>query len=208
MSSYYPIMLRLEGKRVVVVGGGKVSERKVSGMLGTGADIVVISPEATAELQRLASSGEIDWKRKSFSAEDLGNAFMIFAATNDYDLNQSIRRITRNHQLVTIVDDPEGSDFHVPSQMQRGRLSIAVSTGGASPKLASKIREELAEQFDDSYEDYLDFLFQARQQVLKEVKDSTIKKRLLSAIVSSEFLTSKDREGDFNRLYEEMKAGT
>ncbi len=133
---------------------------------------------------------------------------MIFAATNDKNLNQSIRCLADDCQLVMIADDPEGSDFHVPSHLKRGRLSIAVSTGGASPKLASKIRKELAQQFDDSYEDYLDFLFQARQRIISEVKDTTIKNRLLSAIVSAEFLTSKDREGDFNRLYEEIKAGT
>jgi precorrin-2 dehydrogenase / sirohydrochlorin ferrochelatase len=208
MSSYYPIMVRLEGKRVVVVGGGKVSERKVNGLLGTGANITVISPDLTDELRRLVGNREIDWKEKSFAVGDLKEAFMIFATTNDQELNQTIRSLAADHQLVIIADDPEGSDFHVPSHLQRGRLSIAVSTGGASPKLASKIRNELAQQFDDSYEDYLDFLFQARQRIISEVKNTTIKNKLLSAIISSEFLTSKDREGDFNRLYEEIKADT
>jgi precorrin-2 dehydrogenase / sirohydrochlorin ferrochelatase len=208
MSSYYPIMIRMEGKKVVVVGGGKVSERKVRGLLGTGANITVISPDLTNELRRLAGNREIEWKEKLFTAGDLKDAFMIFATTNDRELNHSIWSLANDHQLVIKADDPDGSDFHVPSHLKRGRLSIAVSTTGASPKLASNIRKELAQQFDESYEDYLDFLFQARQRILREVKDTTIKNRLLSALVSSEFLTSKDREGDFNRLLEEMKADT
>ena len=122
-------MVKIEGKKAVVVGGGKVAERKVTGLLGSGANIVVVSPEATEELRRLARIRKIDWQQKSFSEEDIRGAFFIFAATNDNELNQAIKRSAGDHQLVTIADDPEGSDFHVPSQIHRGRLTISVSTG-------------------------------------------------------------------------------
>ena len=125
---------------------------------------------------------------------------MIFAATNDNELNQAIKRSAGDHQLVTIADDPEGSDFHVPSQIHRGRLTISVSTGGASPTLARKIREQLDHQFDERYEEYLEFLFLARQRILKEVKDPSRKRKLLTEIVNDEFLNSQDREADFLRL--------
>jgi precorrin-2 dehydrogenase / sirohydrochlorin ferrochelatase len=197
LNSNYPIMLRLEGKKVVVVGGGKVAERKVTGLLGTGSLITVISPNATDELIKLASSGRIEWHEKSFSKEDMEDAFLIFAATNDNKLNQSIKMAASDQQLVTIADDPEGSDFHVPSHIQRGRLSIAVSTGGASPTLARKIREQLEQQFDEGYDEYLEFLFSARQRVLKEVNDASRKRKILSAIAGREFLNSKNREADF-----------
>jgi precorrin-2 dehydrogenase / sirohydrochlorin ferrochelatase len=193
-------MLRLEGKSAVVVGGGKVAERKVTGLLGTGSHITVISPQTTDELKRLASSGRIVWLEKSFTKEDIEGAFLIFAATNDTELNQYIKMAASDQQLVTIADDPEGSDFHVPSHIQRGRLSIAVSTGGASPTLSRKIREQLEQQFDEGYEEYLEFLFSARQRVLKEVKDASRKRKILSAIASQEFLNSQDREADFLRL--------
>lgn len=204
LNSNYPILLRLEGKKVVVAGGGKVAERKVTGMLGTGASIIVISPNATENLRCLARNGKIAWLEKSFEKEDIEGAFLIFAATNDNELNQSIKMAASDQQLVTIADDPEGSDFHVPSHMQRGRLSIAVSTGGASPTLARSIRQRLEQQFDKEYEEYLEFLYSARQRILREVNDSSLKRKLLTEIVSDEFLNSKDREADFARLMKDI----
>jgi precorrin-2 dehydrogenase / sirohydrochlorin ferrochelatase len=200
----YPVTLRLVGKKVVVVGGGKVAERKVKGLLGTGAEVVVVSPEATEGIQGLHREGKIVWKQKLVAVSDLANAFMILVATNNPHLNQSIKKTAEAHQLVTIADDPDGSNFHVPAHFSRGQLSIAVSTGGASPTLAGKIREQLEEQFDDSYESYLEFLSCKRKWILKEVEDATLKRKLLKTIVSSDFLTSANREDDFIRLYEAM----
>lgn len=204
MNSGYPVILRLAGKKVVVVGGGKVAERKVKGLFGTGAEVFVISPKATDEIQRLDREGKIVWKQKSFSANDIKDAFMIFAATNDQQINQMVRNSAAVHQLVTIADDPDGSTFHVPAHIQRGLLSIAVSTGGASPTLARKIREQLEQQYDDIYEGYLDFLFSKRQWILQKVQNPSLKRKLLTTIVSSEFLTSVNREQDFIRLYETL----
>lgn len=200
MSANYPIMLHLKGKKVVVVGGGKVAERKVKGLLGTGADICVVSPELTDELIKLATEGDIRWKRKASSKDDIQDAYMIFAATNDEAVNQHVKQEANNQQLVMVADDPEGSDFHVPAKIQRGRLTITVSTGGASPILAGTIREQLEQQFDEQYSDYLEFLFAKRQWILKEVKDASLKKKLLTAIVSEQFLKSENREDDFQRL--------
>ncbi|MBV7506238.1 NAD(P)-binding protein [Bacillus sp. sid0103] len=205
MNAGYPVMLRLEGKRVVVIGGGNVAERKVTGLLDTGAEIVVVSPEATEEIQRLSRDGRITWKQKSFTDSDIADAFLIFAATNNREINQSIRKSVNAHQLVTIADDPDGSTFHVPAHVQRGHLSIAISTGGASPTLARKIREQLEQQFDDSYEAYLNFLSSKRKWILKEVANASLKRKLLKSIVSPEFLTSDHRERDFMHLYESLR---
>jgi len=205
MRTNYPIMLQLDGKKVVVIGGGKVAERKVHGLLGTGARIIVISPEATMELQTLFGDGRIDWKKKLFSAEDLQDAALIFAATDDRDINRTVKSLAGKHQLVTIADDPDLSDFHLPAHVQRGRLSIAVSTGGASPTLAKKVREVLEQQFDERYDEYLEFLYTTRQWILMEVDDPALKRKLLTAIVSKEFLNSQNRAADFRRLYQELK---
>lgn len=202
MNSFYPITLRLSGKKVVVVGGGKVAERKAAGLLRTEAVITVVSPEITEGLKKLVESGQVHWLKKLFSYDDMKDAFMIFAATNDCELNQSIKNAANPHQLVMMVDDPDRSDFHVPSQVRRGRLNIAVSTGGASPTLAKVIREQLSKEFDERYEDYLEFLFQTRQKIVTEVDDPSLKRKLLRAIVSSEFLNSENREEEFIHFYE------
>jgi len=205
MRTNYPIMLQLDGKKVVVIGGGRVAERKVRGLIGTGAQVVVISPEATDEIQTFFLDGKVVWQKKSFSAEDLRGASLIFAATDDKYINQSVKSLAGKHQLVTVADDPDISDFHLPAHVQRGRLSIAVSTGGASPTLAKKLRAELEQLFDERYEEYLEFLFTARQWILKEVKDPALKRKLLTAMVSEDFLNSQNRAEDFQRLYEELK---
>ena len=205
MRTNYPIMLQLDGKKVVVIGGGRVAERKVRGLIGTGAQVVVISPEATDEIQTFFLDGKVVWQKKSFSAEDLRGAALIFAATDDKYINQSVKSLAGKHQLVTVADDPDISDFHLPAHVQRGRLSIAVSTGGASPTLAKKLRAELEQLFDERYEEYLEFLFTARQWILKEVKDPALKRKLLTAMVSEDFLNSQNRAEDFQRLYEELK---
>jgi precorrin-2 dehydrogenase/sirohydrochlorin ferrochelatase len=203
MNKSYPIMLQLNGRKVVVAGGGKVAERKVDSLLDTGAKVLVVSPEVTEKLKQLAMEGKIILQQRSFSADDVSGAFLIFGATNDKEVNQLVRSAASDHQLVTIADDPEESDFHVPAHFKQGRLSIAVSTGGASPILASKIREQLEQQFDETYEEYLEFLFTARQLILREVEDPLIKRKLLSAIISPEFLKCKNREDDFQKLLDE-----
>jgi precorrin-2 dehydrogenase/sirohydrochlorin ferrochelatase len=204
MESFYPVMLKLARKKIIVVGGGKVAERKIFGLIDTKASITVVSPEISSELQRLVKAGEIDWLAKNFSIEDIEGAFMIFAATNDKELNQEIKEAAKTCPLITIADDPEGSDFQVPAKVERGRLTIAVSTGGASPTLARKLRDQLEQEFDERYEEYLNFLFTARQKIVKEIQDPSLKSKLLNQIVTSEFLNSKNRLADFQALYEEL----
>jgi len=204
MDSYYPITLRLAGKKIVVVGGGKVAERKINGLIGTQADITVVSPEVSTKINKLAAAGEINWLARAFAIEDSKDAFMIFAATNDQEVNQAIKNAAEAHQLVTIADDPEGSDFQVPAKIQRGRLTIAVSTGGASPTLARNIKAQLEQEFDDRYDNYLEFLFQARQQIVQEVADPFLKRKLLKAIASPAFFTSQNRQADFLVLYKDL----
>ncbi|WP_251554511.1 precorrin-2 dehydrogenase/sirohydrochlorin ferrochelatase family protein [Neobacillus muris] len=204
MNSYYPIMLRLEGKRVVVVGGGKVAERKVKGMLETDAQITLISPEAGAFIQVLAGEGKIVWHQRAFEPADVEGAVLIFAAANDRKVNQLIKAAAGEHQWVNVADDPEGSDFHVPARIERGRLNIAISTGGASPSLARRIREQLEQQFAPSYGDYLEFLFIKRQWILSHVEDELLKNKLLAAITDPKFLDCPDREAAFQQLYNEL----
>jgi len=193
---YYPVNLNLNGKKAVVIGGGKVAERKIKGLIDSSANITVVSPELTQRLNDYVQTGEITWKQKVFSASDIQEAFLIIAATNHPEINLIVRKTAAPHQLISLVDDPEESNFILPSVVNRGRLSIAISTSGASPILAKKIKQEISDQYGSEYRDYVDFLFACRKWILKEIQDSKVKQALLFAITEPAFLNSKNRQRD------------
>ncbi|MGA9224843.1 MAG: NAD(P)-binding protein [Mesobacillus sp.] len=199
----YAINLELRGRKAVVIGGGKVAERKAAGLLEEGADVTVISPMLTDGLMKLAEDGSLSWLKKTFSPEDLKEAFLIFAATDSREVNLAVKDKAAPGQLVNIADDPALSDFQVPSLLKRGKLSIAVSTSGASPILAKKIRSQLEETFDERYEAYMEFLFFCRKAILAEVNDETKKKQLLAAITEGSFLNDKERKEKFAKMLKE-----
>ncbi|MDP4164826.1 MAG: NAD(P)-dependent oxidoreductase [Bacillota bacterium] len=205
MIQSYPVMLHLNGKKVVVVGGGKIAERKVIGLLESHAEVWVISPEVTGRLSDLALEGRIHWQQKTFSSDDTEGAFMVFAATNNKDVNLAVKAAVGEDRLVLIVDDPQQSTFHVPAVLQRSRLCIAVSTNGASPTLSKNIRDQLADEFDEGYESYLDFLFAARELILEEVQDPFLKNKLLKSLVSDHFLKSHNREKELAIMLDQIK---
>lgn len=189
----YPIFLELKGRAAIVVGGGKVAERKAAGLVEAEANVTVVSPELSPGLKEMAEKGRIKWSRKRFSSEDLEGVFLIIAATSDRETNLAVNKAAGPHQLVNIADDHIASDFHVPSVVRRGKLNLAVSTSGASPALAKKIRGELEEKFDERYIGYLEFLDECRSTILTAVKDAGRKKQLLSMLTEDESLLDKNR---------------
>ncbi len=203
--SFYPMMLNLAGKKVVVIGGGKVAERKIKGLLEAEAQIVVVSPKATDDIAELSGEGLVEWVQTPFSGVEIQGALLIFATTNDRKLNREIKELAEPHQLVAVADDPDGSDFHVPAQVKRGRLSIAVSTSGASPTLARQIRAQLESEFDERYDAYLEFLYWTRKKILAEVAEPALKKKLLQEIASPEFWKCGDWEAQFQELYARLQ---
>jgi precorrin-2 dehydrogenase/sirohydrochlorin ferrochelatase len=201
----YPIHLNLNGKKVSIIGGGAVAERKVKVLLNTGAMIEIISPDLTEFLQKaIKANKQISWKKKRFTSEDISDAFLIFAATNDRGINQLIAKSKNRYQLANIADDPVTSDFLVPAIVQRGKLTISISTSGASPILSSTISRQIEETYDQRYEDYLEFLDSCRRLVLANVADKDKKKQLLSAIVNHTYLNSDKREEEFLVLYNKV----
>ena len=145
----YPLNIDLTGRRVVVVGGGMVAERKVHGILSADAtaNILVIAPEATAGLHALAEAGRITWRRECYAYGMLCGAFLVYAATDAREVNAAAAAEAEViGALVNVIDDAARSDFQVPAFMRRGDLLLTVSTGGDSPALARAIRMEL-EQF-------------------------------------------------------------
>lgn len=196
MVRHYPISLNLKNKRVVVVGGGVIAERKLRKLLESEANIIVVSPEINGEVQRLVSEGLVEWKKKLFSEEDLSKAFLIIAATNLKHVNRQVYEACCDQQLINIVDDPAKSNFIVPSTLRRGKLVISVSTGGASPSLAKKIVAELSRQYDDSYDAYLEFLSDCRTKIQDEITDPIVRKEIFQKLLDPAFLRLT-KEGSF-----------
>ena len=142
--AYYPVFLRIRGKRCVVIGGGVVALRKVRALLDCGAKVTVVSPTLHPDLAQLAEAGRISPIRREFRPGDLAGAIVAIAATDERVINQKVSDEARDRGvLVNVVDSSEQSDFIIPSFFRRGDLTIAVSTAGMSPALARKIRTRL-----------------------------------------------------------------
>lgn len=188
MSEYYPITLHLKGKKVVVVGGGVVATRKVRTLLGTQAEITVISPVITSEMTKWVNSEQICWMEKPFAAEDVSDGFLIIAATNSKEVNEEVYQAINSYQLFNRVDRPDQSNFSVPSTFRRGKLMVSVSTSGASPGLARKISHEISNDYDSTYEEYVEFLDNCRARVLGEIEEAEVRRHIFKELLDSSYL--------------------
>jgi precorrin-2 dehydrogenase / sirohydrochlorin ferrochelatase len=149
---FYIACLRLSGRRCVVVGGGDVGLEKVEGLLACDGDVTLISPEAIDALADLADEGSISWERREYRTEDLEGTFIVIAATGDTDVNIRVfEDAERRAMLVNVVDVPPLCNFILPAIIRSGPLAIAISTAGASPALAKRIRDEIADEYGEPY---------------------------------------------------------
>jgi len=146
MPSYYPIYLNLERRCCVVVGGGTTAERKVQGLLECGALVTVVSPDLTIVLRDLAGRGLLDWKAREYQAGDLEGAFLAVAATDNSRVHEEVAQEAEQRGVpLNVIDAPALCTFITPAVVRRGEVTFAVSTGGHSPALARRLREELEE---------------------------------------------------------------
>jgi precorrin-2 dehydrogenase/sirohydrochlorin ferrochelatase len=189
MSNLFPMFLKLEGKRCLVVGAGKVGEPKIAGLIDTGASIEVISLEASEPVREWAAKGKIKLELRAFVPEDLDEAFLAVVATASNTLNKNIyQQAQRRGVLCNVVDVPELCDFYYPAVVRRGDLQIAVSTSGQSPSLAQKIRQQLERQFDPGYARWVEELGATRRLVLASDLNPQRKRELLKSLASREAL--------------------
>ncbi|NMD71151.1 NAD(P)-binding protein [Bacillus sp. DNRA2] len=200
MNGFYPVNIRFTDKKIVIIGGGKMAERKIRSFQHSGANLEIVSPTLTETLHKLLLDSVFIWKQKYFSKEDIEGAFMVIAATNEPRINQAVKEHASANQLVCLLDNQDLSDVQFPAIVRRGKLIIATSTSGASPALSKKITEKLAADFDERYASYLDFLHVARCVILKQVNNPQLKKELLTEIVHDTFLHSNQRWEDFKKL--------
>jgi precorrin-2 dehydrogenase/sirohydrochlorin ferrochelatase len=150
---FYIACLKLSGRRCVVVGGGDVGLEKVEGLLACEGEVTLIAPDAIEPLEVLAAEGSIRWERREYAGPaDLEGVFMVIAATDDTDVNIRIYDdAERRAMLVNVVDVPPLCNFILPAIIRTGPLAIAISTAGASPALAKRIRDEIAEEYGEPY---------------------------------------------------------
>jgi precorrin-2 dehydrogenase/sirohydrochlorin ferrochelatase len=149
---FYIACLKLSGRRCVVVGGGAIGLEKVEGLLACDADVVLVAPEAVDELRTLADEGSIAWERRPYEPADLEGTFMVIASTDDTDVNIGVfDDAERRAMLVNIVDVPPLCNFILPAIVRTGPLAIAISTAGASPALAKRMKREVSELFGEEY---------------------------------------------------------
>lgn len=198
MTNYFPIHLNIEFKTVVIVGGGHVATQKVASLLPAKANIVVVSPTLHDTLVPLVKSGEITWRDKEFEPRDLDDATLIIAATNKTNVNDAVQEAAQHWQLLNRADVQGESDFITPATVRRGPLVLTVSTSGASPALARKIKQDLAEQFDAIYEDYVCFLQQARLMVAANFEKGEQRRAALQALLEPNLL-EWTRNGEIDR---------
>jgi siroheme synthase-like protein len=149
---FYIACLRLTGRRCIVVGGGDIGLEKVEGLLACDGDVTLVAPEAHPGLVSLASEGSIRWERREYEEGDLEGALIAIAATNDTDVNIRVfDDAERRAMLVNVVDVPPLCNFILPAIVRTGPLAVAISTAGASPALAKRMKREISELFGEPY---------------------------------------------------------
>jgi precorrin-2 dehydrogenase/sirohydrochlorin ferrochelatase len=162
----FALFLKLEGKTCLVIGGGAIAESKLQALLHSGARVIVIAPEVTRRIAALAKRSKLEWRPRPFATADVKGAFLAVAATNSPAVNHAVfAACSRRGVLCNVVDDPDYCDFYYPAVVRRGMLQIAVSTGGASPSLARRLRQQLERNFPSDYAAWLRHLAQQRQKL-------------------------------------------
>jgi precorrin-2 dehydrogenase/sirohydrochlorin ferrochelatase len=197
--TYYPAFLDLNGKKVLIVGGGAVAQRKVETLLEYGASVFVAAKTLSPGLKGYEEEGRIRFLGEEFREEQMEGAILVIAATDDRDLNRQVSLSARKKGiLVNAVDQPSDCSFIVPSILRRGELVIAVSTSGKSPALAKRLREELEKRFGTEYEPYLDMLGEIRKEILSRPLSAGQREEIFRDLIRSDLLDAI-RRGDRNR---------
>ncbi len=205
-ADYSPLFIDLDGRRVVVIGGGAVAERKVRSVLECGAEVTVVAPRLNVGLRELVSGGRISHEERAYRPGDLDGAAAGFVAVDDPEVSVAAAKDAATAGvLVNVVDRPELCGFIVPSVLRRGRLTIAVSTGGVSPAWARKIRERLEEEFGEEYARLLEAAARVRRRCLEEIADPARRREVLSG-VADDSLLDLARSSTVEELVREMES--
>lgn len=208
---FYIACLKLRGRRCVVVGGGDVGLEKVEGLLACDGEVTLIAPDAHPELEALAAEGSISWEKRAYAGgDDLEGAFLAIAASGDTEVNIAVSDdAERRSMLVNVVDVPPLCNFILPAIVRSGPLAIAISTAGASPALAKRMKREVAELFGEDYARLAVILNDSRGWAKATLPTYQDRKEFFDAIVNGDpdpiALLRDDREAEVLALVEAAK---
>lgn len=189
---FYPVNLNLKNKKILIVGAGKVAFRKFKRLAAVGALIKIVSPEFDDLFSDflIDESEKFEFHKREFDEEDLKNIFMVFAATNQRQLNAQIAFLAKEKNiLVNIADDSDESDFILPALVNQGKLMLTISTASTLPALSKKIRKELENNFALEYQLLLEIMTEKRKYIIENIEDEELRQKIFRKTVSDEFLS-------------------
>lgn len=194
MNMYYPVYIQLREQPCVVIGGGKIAEGKVEGLLAVQAKVTVIAPSLAQRLETLVEEKQITYLARTFQPGDLAGAFLVICATDQAEINHQVwQEATTNGQLVNVVDDTPRCNFIAPSILRKGDLTIAISTSGKAPALAVRLKERFQREIGPEYERFLELAGELREPLAKHIPDFEKRKALWYELVDSEILDALAR---------------
>jgi precorrin-2 dehydrogenase len=185
--SLFPIFLKLTARPCIVIGGGRLAESKIESLQAASARVTVVAPAATARIAAMVEAGEIIWHQRRYTSGDLAGSFLVVAATDDPVVNRAVfAEAEAAGVLINAVDDPPFCDFYFPSVVRRGDLQIAISTAGASPALAQRLRKEINALLPLDTGDWLTELGNLRREVLQMEPLNEARRELLHQLAGRE----------------------
>lgn len=210
---FYMACLKLKGRKSIVVGAGDIGLEKIEGLLACDGDVTVIAPEACEAVQKLAAEGSIEWLPRAYEPADVEGAFLIIAATNDTDVNIAVYNDAEARgMLANVVDVPPLCNFILPAITRTGPIAIAISTAGASPALAKRMKREIGELFGDAYADLAVILNDARGWAKGTLPTYQDRKEFFETIVNGDpdpvVLLREGRAGELHELIAKLQAET
>ena len=189
----YPIFLKLEGRKVLIVGGGKVAEEKIYAVLRSATDVTVVAPKISQQIQAWADRGLLRHIAEEYQAGMAQEYFLVIACTDSEKVNRSVYKEAQDAGvLCNAVDDPGFCDFYAPAVVSRGEFQIAISTGGKSPALAQHVRKKLEQEFGPEYESWLGWLGRMREGIIRVLPRSQKRTELLHLLAQSKPKSSGD----------------
>lgn len=196
--SLYPVCLDVADERCVVIGGGEVAERKVTGLVECGARVTIVAKDLTERLRSMAEAGKIEQVSDDYRDAYLEGAFLVIGATDREAVNEKISQDARRRGIpVNIVDDPARCTFTLPSTFRRGDLLVAVSTTGTSPALARRVREEIEGRYGPEYGTLLGIMGMLRKKVIARGAPSAENRDLFESVLDTDILQCiREKNGD------------